>query len=178
MTDAVAEAPEEKKKPSRMGLIAGLVLAIAGGAGGFYAMRSGLLTGAAAVSDAAPGKAGPGESAPPEGGGGGIAPERAGELPSYVPLDPIVITLGRDAAGRQLKFRAELEVDPESAEEVKRMTPRFIDVLNGYLRALEISDLEGAMPLTALRAQMLRRLQVVAGRGRVRDLLIMEFVLN
>jgi flagellar FliL protein len=29
-----------------------------------------------------------------------------------------------------------------------------------------------------LRAQMLRRVQIVAGEGRIRDLLIMEFVLS
>jgi len=32
--------------------------------------------------------------------------------------------------------------------------------------------------LLRLRSQMLRRVQVVTGEGRVRDLLIMEFVLN
>jgi flagellar FliL protein len=32
--------------------------------------------------------------------------------------------------------------------------------------------------MARLRAQMLRRIQVVTGEGRVRDLLITEFVLN
>ncbi len=56
--------------------------------------------------------------------------------------------------------------------------PRVVDVLNGYLRALEIQDIESAAALTRLRAQMLRRVQIVAGPGRINDLLIMEFVLN
>ena len=49
---------------------------------------------------------------------------------------------------------------------------------NSYLRALELRDLEDPSALTRLRAQMLRRVQVVAGPERVNDLLVMEFVLN
>ena len=56
--------------------------------------------------------------------------------------------------------------------------PRVIDVLNSYLRALEIGDIADAAALVRLRAQMLRRIQIVTGAGRVNDLLIMEFVLN
>lgn len=51
-------------------------------------------------------------------------------------------------------------------------------MLNGYLRAVETSELEQRAALVRMRAQMLRRVQVVTGEGRVRDLLIMEFVLN
>jgi flagellar FliL protein len=51
-------------------------------------------------------------------------------------------------------------------------------VLNGYLRAVETSDLENPAALVRLKAQMLRRIQIVTGEGRVRDLLVSEFVLN
>ena len=53
-----------------------------------------------------------------------------------------------------------------------------MDVLNSYLRAVAVSDLEDPSALVSLRAQMLRRIQLVTGEGRVRDLLIMEFVLS
>ena len=56
--------------------------------------------------------------------------------------------------------------------------PRVLDVLNTYLRAVEVRDLEEPAALARLRAQMLRRVQVVTGEGRVRDLLVTEFVLN
>ena len=49
--------------------------------------------------------------------------------------------------------------------------PRVLDVLNTYLRAVEVRDLEEPASLARLRAQMLRRIQVVTGEGRVRDLL-------
>jgi len=56
--------------------------------------------------------------------------------------------------------------------------PRILDVLNSYLRAVAITDLEDPTAMARLRAQMLRRVQIVTGEGRVRDLLVTEFVLN
>ena len=58
------------------------------------------------------------------------------------------------------------------------LKPRVMDVLNGFLRAVEVQELEDPAALIRLRAQMLRRIQIVVGEGRVNDLLIVEFVLN
>ncbi|MBC7156526.1 MAG: flagellar basal body protein FliL, partial [Rhodobacteraceae bacterium] len=41
-----------------------------------------------------------------------------------------------------------------------------------------VEELLAPAALVRLRAQMLRRVQVVAGAGRVRDLLVNEFVVN
>ena len=43
MTDAVAEAPPEAAKTSKMPLVLGLVAALIGGGGGFYAAFSGMI---------------------------------------------------------------------------------------------------------------------------------------
>ncbi|MEO0772843.1 MAG: flagellar basal body-associated FliL family protein, partial [Pseudomonadota bacterium] len=75
-------------------------------------------------------------------------------------------------------FRASLEVDKTAEDSVTNLLPRVVDVLNSYLRAVEVADLQDRSALTRIRAQMLRRVQVVAGGGAVKDLLIMEFVLN
>jgi flagellar FliL protein len=69
-------------------------------------------------------------------------------------------------------------VVPTYRADVEHLMPRVVDVLNSYLRALELGDLTDSAALMRLRAQMLRRLQVVTGEGRINDLLIMEFVLN
>jgi len=166
MADATADEEKARPKPSGLWLIAGIFLAIAGGAGGFYAVRAGLL----------PGNPGRGESqaeTPTD-------PPAQGDVstPVFVAMEPMIISLGEDGNARHLKFRADFEVAPEHRQEVEQMMPRIIDVLNGYLRALKPSDLSDPMALTRLRAQMLRRVRIVAGKGRVRDLLIMEFVLN
>ena len=97
---------------------------------------------------------------------------------AFVPVPPMVISLGPAAGNRHLRFGAQIEVARGQTTAVQTLMPRFADVLNGYLRAVDVADLEQPASLLRLRAQMLRRLQVIAGDGRIRDLLITEFVLN
>ncbi|RLJ41178.1 flagellar FliL protein [Litoreibacter meonggei] len=159
--DTTIEPQEESKKTSKMGLVIGLILALAGGGGAFFAIYSGLVFAPGAIQET---KATHEETEP---------------LPaiSFVPISPIVVTVGR-AGSRQLRFRAELEVDPERTEDVSLLMPRILDVLNGYLRAVDLAELENPASLIKLRAQMLRRVQIVTGSGHVRDLLITEFVFS
>ena len=63
-------------------------------------------------------------------------------------------------------------------EAARQMLPRIVDVMNGYLRAMDKAVLEDPAGLVRMRAQILRRIQIVTGEGRVRDLLVTEFVLN
>jgi len=50
--------------------------------------------------------------------------------------------------------------------------------MNTYLNALEAARFEDPIALIKLRSQLLRRIQIVTGEGRVEDLLIMEFILQ
>jgi len=167
----MAETTDEEtqgKKASKKPLVLGLVLALAGGGGGFAAVSTGIIGGAGADTGA-------GESydgATGDGPGDGVADV------GFVPLDPIVVNLPPGSQSSHLRFAAELEVARGSEAEVAALRPRIVDVLNSYLRAVEIADLTDPGALLRLRSQMLRRVQVVTGEGRVRDLLIMEFVLN
>jgi flagellar protein FliL len=150
--------PPAAKPRSRRGLIVALVLTLAGGGAGFYATWSGLLMPAA--SD-------PAATADPH-------------MPAvaFVPLDPIVISLGAGAASSHLRFAAQIEVDGAHQAEVAHLSPRILDVFNSYLRAIEVAEIEDPAALVRIRAQLLRRVQMVTGEDRVRDLLITEFVLN
>lgn len=165
MSDAVAEAPEAPVKSKKLPLILGLVLAIAGAGGGFYASSSGLLFSH-------------GESTAVDAHGD---PEAQIEpLPdiAFVEIEPITISLTGNKYVRHLRFRSQLEVNGTHQDDVELILPRIVDVLNSYLRALDVTEFEEPQALSKLRGQMLRRVQVVAGQGRVRDLLVMEFVLN
>lgn len=163
--EPVAGAEEKAPRKGRKGLLIGVVLAFLLGGGGFYAVYSGLILGDGQVSG---GEAGSGHG------------EATAELPpvGFVPLEPLVISLGSGNSNPHLRFRGELEVRPGAEGDVAKLTPRVMDVLNTYLRAVAVSDLEDPAALITLRAQMLRRIQLVTGEGNVRDLLIMEFVLN
>lgn len=163
MTTAADPAPAPGKKSLKLPLLLGLALAVAGGGGGFVAMRA---LGAGGGEGAAQAVETVDEHAAP--------PVAVG----YVALDPLLVNLPR-ASGRQfLRFAATLEVDPAHAAEVESLRPRIADVMNSYLRAVEPADFEDQMILAQLRSQLLRRIQVVAGEGRVRDLLVIEFVLD
>ena len=97
---------------------------------------------------------------------------------AFVPVEPLTVALKGGDDKTHLRFRAELEVPTQYKPDVELLLPRVMDVLNGYLRALQPSDIENPSALARLRAQMLRRVQIVTGQGRVNDLLIMEFVIN
>lgn len=156
-------------KRRRTGLLIGIALMLLGGGGGFYAVRAGLIPGAP------PDPAGAEHAAPALPG----APTgRDGAEVVFLPVEPLVVSLAAPARGRHLRFRAELEVAAGHAKEVSHLMPRVVDVMNGYLRAVEPGELDSPGGLTALRAQLLRRVELVVGTGRVSDVLVMEFVLS
>ena len=163
--DEIAEGTDAApKKKSKLPIIIGLFLAMAFGGGGFFAVFSGMIL--------APETSGAESDSHME--------EEALPLPdvAFIPIDPIVINLKGSASSTHLKFHAQLEVEPSAQSDVAELLPRVVDVLNGYLRAVSVAELEEATALIKIRAQLLRRIQIVTGEGRVRDLLIMEFVLN
>jgi flagellar FliL protein len=174
MSEEAESAP--KKGGGGKTLILGVVLAAALGGGAFFAVFSGLLAlplppanapeqaagGAAAAKGAAEGSAG----APPP------------AATAFARLDPILVSLGEGASLRQVQLTAELEVDPAQVAQVALLQPRVRDVLTTYLRAVEAADVDDPAALLRMRAQMLRRVQVVTGEGLVRDLLVSEFVLR
>ncbi|MCK0095765.1 flagellar basal body-associated FliL family protein [Yoonia sp. F2084L] len=162
MTADADVADNAPKKGGKLPLIIGLVLAIVGGAGGFLAVQAGLLGGSESTAKEAPTD----------------TKDAAAATVYFVAIDPLVISLPSSGGRDHLRFAAQLEVVPAYVAEVEAIKPRVVDVLNGYLRSVDLAELEDPAALIRLRAQMLRRVQVVTGEGRVNDLLIMEFVLS
>lgn len=153
---AEAAAAGGKAKSGKLPLLLALVAAPLIGGGAFFAIQSGMIL--------APAPSGP---ALPDTGSA-----------SFVPVEQMLISLGPAAGNRHLRFSAQLEVARGQTSAVQALMPRIVDVLNSYLRAVDFGDLQEPASLLRLRAQMLRRLQVIAGEGRITDLLITEFVLN
>ncbi len=151
------DAPDEGEAPQKKkgGLLIGLVLALLAG-GGAFAFTSGML------------------------GGGGDEPAKkmVSDGLAFVPVDPMTVSIGRPSDNRYLRFRAELEVSEDAQDDVTKMLPRVVDVLNTYLQSLDMADIEDPAALLTLRSQMQRRVDLVVGGDRVHDLLVMEFVVN
>lgn len=160
-SDASPEAA--RKRGLLVPLLLGLVLAVAGGGGGYWAVTLGPFAPVTETADTAE---------------NGSEPPRPLADTSFVPLETVIISLGPAETSRHLIFTAELEVGTDYEAEVTRLSPRVLDVLNSYLRVISLSELSDPTSLGRLRAQMLRRVQVVTGVGRVHDLLITQFVVN
>lgn len=97
---------------------------------------------------------------------------------AFVELEPMTVSVVSAEKSKHLRVRAALEVDPLHHDEVLAMQPRITDVMITYLNSVEMADIENPSALLALRTQMRRRIDLVLGGDRVRDLLVQEFVIN
>ncbi|MBN2758999.1 MAG: flagellar basal body-associated FliL family protein [Rhodobacteraceae bacterium] len=143
-----------------MPILVGLIGAIVLGGGGFYAVYSGLIL--------APGN--------PKAAHAKTAPSSI--LPTYLPIEHLTLSLANPTGAQHLRLSAHIEVADGRLAEAEAYRPRFLAVINTYLRAVEPQDLQDASALIRLRAQILRRLQMVAGEDLIDDFLITEFILN
>ena len=160
-----------KKNGGGKGLLIGGVVALLLGGGGFYAVYAGVVALPLPPANEAPSAA---ALAQQEASAAFAALPRT----AFAPLEPLVVTLGAGSALRQLQLVAQLEVEPAAVEAIASLQPRIRDVLTTYLRAVSPADVEDPAALLRMRAQMLRRVQVVTGEGLVRDLLVSEFILR
>ena len=164
MTDTAAATAEAPKKRRMQPMLIGVALMVALSVGGFFVTYKRLIP--LEKPNAAGSEAGEKVAA------------SAAPAATFVPVPPIIVSLGDRSSGANLRFSSNLEVADGQAAAVKALMPRILDVLNSYLRAVDVSALEDPTALTRLRAQMLRRIQIVTGEGQVRDLLVTQFVLN
>lgn len=164
--DETQTDPPKKKRGMLVPLLIGVVLALLGGGGGYWAVTMGPFAPPAT------------EGAVADESGAPTTPDLPPANVAFVPLETLVISLGPEQAARHLMFSAELEVDPAHLDAVTQLSPRVLDVLNGYLRVISLTELSDPTSLARLRAQMLRRIQIVTGPGKVQDLLVTQFVVN
>lgn len=173
--------PEDAKDSGRAAgkgriraLLVPAVMALMLGGGAFYAVTSGWVVFPGLGGAARDGASAFGETS----GDMSHTPEVSDSAPAYVAFEPFVISLGPESSSRHLKLELQAETAPGREDEVAGFMPRIRDVLNTFLRAVDERDLASPRSMARLRAQMLRRVQLVAPEGSVRDLLIQQFVLN
>jgi flagellar FliL protein len=97
--------------------------------------------------------------------------------PSFVEYPEMTVTLPNAGRPRQLRLKLAVEIqgDPAAAQP-DLMSPRVYDSLVLYLRTLRDGEMDGALAMERLRGDLHRRLEMVLGAGRVRDVLITAFV--
>lgn len=176
MTDTSEPALDDgKKSTGKLGLILGLVLALVGAAGGFFATSSNMLPFLAAEpveEEVLPEPVGDdrefyaNQPRPP-------GPDKV----EFVRLPPIAVSIS-GTQNRLLRFTAAIEVYKPHVDHVVSLEPRVLDAFNSYLRALEPHDIIEQGSLHTIRKHLAHRLYLVLGPDVVRDLMIMEFVLT
>lgn len=95
---------------------------------------------------------------------------------SYFELNPFTISL--QGNNRILKIGITLEVISGEADYIDPSDPKVRDAFTGYLRALRLEQIEDAAFMAQMRAQLLRRAQLILGQENVRGILITDFLVR
>ncbi|WP_313576975.1 flagellar basal body-associated FliL family protein [Brevundimonas sp.] len=181
-------APAKKKIPLLFIIIpAALVVLGGGGATAFLLMKP--KPAEAAGDHAAPAKEEKKDKKEGGGHGGGegeAAPEGAGKIAAgpdgvtfYTLPDMIVNIQSADGRPTYLKLRLTLETkDAAVASHLQAEAPRMQDMFQGFLRELRPEDLAGSAGSYQLRAEILRRVNLIAAPGKVDAVLIEEMLVQ
>jgi len=167
--DASAKNPEDAGRRGgkrRLLLLALLPLLLAGGAAGTWFLVPGAADALRRIAGLQPaGEEAVTEALPPPG------------KPSFVEFPEMTLSLPNGGRPRQLRLKLAVEVagDPATVQP-DLLSPRIYDSLVLYLRTLRDGEMEGALAMDRLRGDLHRRLELVLGPGRVRDVLITGFV--
>lgn len=185
-------APAKKKLPLLFIIIpAALVVLGGGGAAAFFLMKP--KPAEAAGEHGAEAKAEDHGKAKDEkkggghgGGEGGEADPAAGKIAAgpdgvtfYTLPDMIVNIQSVDGRPTYLKLKLTLEMkDAELASHLQAEAPRMQDMFQGFLRELRPEDLAGSAGSYQLRAEILRRVNLIAAPGKVDAVLIEEMLVQ
>ncbi len=94
-------------------------------------------------------------------------------------LDTFIVNLADKGGKRYLRMTIDLELDSEELEsEVKKRLPQVRDSILTILPTKRFDDISSAKGKTALRDQMLERINGLVVRGKVTNIYFKEFVVQ
>ena len=190
---ADGEATPAKKKLPLLFIAIPAALVVLGGGGGaaFFLMQP-----KPAAAEGAEGhgeeKAGDHGKEDKKGGGGHGAAKEGEEDPTlgkitegpdgvtfYTLPDMVVNLQSGDGRPTHLKLRLTLEThDVDVAHHLQAEMPRMRDMFQGFLRELRPEELTGSASTFQLRAEILRRVNLIAAPGKVDAVLIEEMLVQ
>lgn len=94
----------------------------------------------------------------------------------YLDLTPITLSLQDN--NRILKIGITLETLAGEEDYIDANDPKVRDAFTGYLRALRLEQIEDAAFMAQMRAQLLRRAQLILGAENIRSILITDFLIQ
>lgn len=186
---AEGEAPKKKKLPLLFIVIPAALVVLGGGGGAAFFLMKPKPAEAAQGED---GHAAPPKKADKKGGGGhggkggGEADPALGKISEgpdgvtfYTLPDMVVNIQSADGRPTFLKLKLTLETkDHALASHLQSEMPRMQDMFQGFLRELRPEDLAGSAGTYQLRAEILRRVNLIAAPGKVDAVLIEEMLVQ
>jgi flagellar FliL protein len=185
--DGEEAAPKKKKLPLLFILVPAALIVLGGGGGAAFLLMQ---PKAAAAEGGHAEKAGGHAKAEKKGGGHGAASGEANpalgviaEGPDgvtfYTLPDMVVNIQAADGRPTFLKLKLTLEMkDAALAEHLQAEMPRMQDMFQSFLRELRPDDLAGNAGTFQLRAEILRRVNLLAAPGKVDAVLIEEMLVQ
>jgi len=196
VSEAAAEgedgaAPKKKKLPLLFIVIPAAVVVLGGGGAAAFFMMQPKPAATEEGGHAAEKKGGHDKKAEKKGGDHGAPADGAAdgslgviaEGPDGVTFftlpDMVVNIQAADGRPTFLKLKLTLETrDAHVAEQLQAEMPRMQDMFQGFLRELRPEDLAGSAGSFQLRAEILRRVNLIAAPGKVDAVLIEEMLVQ
>lgn len=185
-------APKKKKIPLLFIAIPAAVLVLGGSGAAAFVMLQPKPAAAEGGDAAAKADDGHGETKKKEGGGDhgggedgevdpsmGVIAEGPDGITFFTLPDMLVNIQGPEGRPTYLKLKLTLETkDAHVAEQLQSEMPRLQDMFQSFLRELRPEDLAGSAGSFQLRAEILRRVNLVAAPGKVDAVLIEEMLVQ
>lgn len=178
MADKKAKAPEPeaKKKGGKLKLIIILVVALAVLGGGGFAAWKFFLQPKQQAEQAPAEQAAEGQ---PEGKADKKAEEAASGAGQLITLDSFVVNLSDPMGRRYLKVTMDVEVsDAAASTALTAAMPRVKDTLLLLLSSKTFADISSMDRKLELKNEIVDRLNLIIGKGKVRNVYFTEFVVQ
>lgn len=94
------------------------------------------------------------------------------------PLEPFIVNLSGAGGRRYLKMKATLEIDGTQVEKLTSQTHKIRDSLIILLSSKTLDDISGAEGKYSLREEIKVRLDGIVGKGIVKNVYLLEFVVQ
>lgn len=173
------EAPAGGRRSMGVILVTGLLAFGIGAAGAFFGAKHLLAPGAAPEAEAASEHGEEAEAAhgtEESAGGQGAAGEFQERLLS---LEPMVLNVSGDGYGRLLKLRVQFECESKAVrEEAEARIPQIQDSIVTLVSSKRLSDVTSFEGKALLKEDLLSRVNQLLSSGKVRSVLLTEFVVQ
>jgi flagellar FliL protein len=184
-------APKKKKLPLLFIVIPAALVVLGGGGGAAFFLMQPKPAAAEDGGHGAEKKGGHDKKAEKKGGGHGapadgpadaslgVIAEGPDGVTFFTLPDMVVNIQAPDGRPTFLKLKLTLETrDAHVAEQLQAEMPRMQDMFQGFLRELRPEDLAGSAGSFQLRAEILRRVNLIAAPGKVDAVLIEEMLVQ